>query len=236
MLTLAALAIVLAPQTAGEVVSNLLTRYNAAVSVVGNIKFVQSYKGVSVTTDTALQYEKPSKLYAKQVRPGEDPWLVTSDGQLFSYSAPLLGGFQKGKRLIERVDQLGKLLTVREIYGASLARILDRSAPMEIAIGRLEDLRLIRNQWASMQLGEPDPKGNKVVTGKWREDGGSTPSGTYEMLVSPEGDLLRYTIKEMRGFRGPDGKQIPPDLLVSDWQVTLKIDAPVDPALFSVVR
>jgi len=247
-MTALTLALLIAPQSIapaqepevkkpGVIVSELLGRYNSAVTIKGGIKFTQSYKGASVVTETTLQFEKPSKLFAKQVRTGEVPWLVTSDGNLFSYSAPPLADVQRTKRLIEPVDQLGKLLTIRDIYGAGLSRILDRSAPLEIAIGRIEDLKLIRNQWASMELLEGgDGKGNRLIVGKWREDAGSTPAGNYEMVITPAGDLIRYTVKEMRGFTGPDGKPMAPDLLVSDWQVALQIDATVDPALFTVVR
>src|SRR4051812_37388578 len=79
------------PQTpASQLVSKMLRYYADAQSMTGTITYTATDGGGKVQMVTYLQYEKPSKLFIKQVKGGSQPmqWLVTSDGKLFSYDSP----------------------------------------------------------------------------------------------------------------------------------------------------
>ncbi len=239
MLSAIALGLILqAAPTAGEVVSQMLSRYSKAVSAVGTIQFTQSFKTASVTIATQLQYEKPSKVYLRQTKVGrsEKDFLLTSDGKVFTYNAPeaAASGERPVYRFAEPVEANGKLLDVKAIYLAGVATMIDRSAPLDIIVSRREDLLFLRDQWVGLTLAV-DPKGYRI-TGKWRENAGQIVSGTIAMTISKEYDLLAYRIEEKREFRVASGQSLPADILVSDWKVDVKVDAPCDPALFTVVR
>lgn len=234
-LTLLCLALQEPQLDAATVVSRMLTRYHQAVSVVGRIQLTQSFRNTRVVVRSVLQYEKPSKFYLLQNLEASEPKtsLVTSDGKFFSYNVPELPFVAGQRRLVEAVDQNGKLLDVRDIYQASVRSLVDRSAPLDIAVSRRDDLAFLRDQWMDLQVQKQEA--DFVVSGKWREFAGQAVTGTLQMVISPEYDLKVYEIRERRQF-AYQGQRTEPDTLVSRWDVALKVDAPADPKLFTLVR
>lgn len=234
-LILAATAFQDAEVSAPQLVSKMLATYSGKKSMVGKIRFVQSVANISVSVDTAFQYELPSRIYIRQVRQSSDPAssLLSGDGKYFSYDVPRESVERQGaKRLIETVAQSGRNLTVQEIYAASASSLLDRSVPLDIAIGRLEDLKFARNQWATLEfVKSSNPEGLAAVGGQWRPYGSAPLAGSYEMWISPEGDLRRYVLRETISVVGQ-----PPQAVTSDWQISISPDGKPDPSLFRLVR
>lgn len=223
-------------ETPAALVSKMLARYSSAQTLVGTIVFVQSAAGASVTTTTHVQYEKPSKLYVRQVRASSDPAesSITCDGARFSYDVPKDVAATPGQRLIETVEQGGVRLDVKEIYAASGRSLIDRSAPLDIAISRLEDLKFLRNQWATVEsLGKTEQDGEvrQMVGGQWREYGTAAVSGRYTMWIGPQGDLRQYEVRERLAVRDQAATEV-----VSSWQVKLTVNGKPDPALFTLKR
>ncbi len=103
---------------AGVLISKAFARYDAAQTVSGTIRLIQEAKGISVQIDTELQYERPSKIYLRQVKGGSDPQqsLLVSDGIKFSFDKPLeaLGP----ARFTEDVTQKGRQQSVGDLYAA----------------------------------------------------------------------------------------------------------------------
>lgn len=199
----AALIVGQAPSSAAELLTKMLGHYRNTVSAVGSIKTVITDGAGKVGITTELQYERPSKLYIRQSVSGGKvrDMIVTSDGELFSYDVPRgHGRSRENSRLVELVRANdGFLLEVAHIYGAAVNSLHDRSAALDIVMSRPEDLRYLRNQWATLEiLREVEIAGKKatVVGGRWRQDDGSTANGSYEISISAEGELLRYVQRE----------------------------------------
>ncbi len=224
-----------APNSA-QLISAMLAKYAAARSLTGTITLTQSAMDHAGQLRTTLQFELPSKLYLRQdLATGQGrTWLVTSDGKYFSYDVPKLPWQDRGTRLVEPVVYRGRTQSVREIYAASALSLGDRSAPLDIAIGRNEDLRYLKNQWASLRyqgrtkLRDEDVH---VIMGDWREYGDAPASGQFRMMLSESGDLRQYALSENFALPTVGQKNV-----VSIWDVRLEVDAKPDPNLFKLVR
>lgn len=225
--------------SASGLVSNMLGRYADAKSMTGTIRFTQSAQRSSVSIETTLQFEKPSKLFIRQQLRSSEPmtWLVVSDGSQFSYNTPEnLPGAANLPRLVEQVEQNGVKLDTKGIYKAAASSIGDRSAPLDIVIGHPEDLKGLTYQWATLEYRGRVQLGDETVdliAGRWRPYGTAPAHGTYEMYLTPSGELRRYVVVETVSA-GPENPQM---LEVrSVWDVRVAINGKPDPALFKVVR
>jgi len=255
MLTILAFSLTLLGQAApaqnpaAQLVSKMLAYYSNAPTMTGTITLTASDGKGQVQVVTHLQYQRPSKLYIRQEKEGRDPlqWLTVSDGKLFSYDSPAnLPGRQH--RLIESVYQLianeftsdGSAVhrdyNVGEIYSVvAEASLGDRSVPLDIAIGRVEHLNHDVLTWMTVESGGKATLNGtdvNVINGKWREYGNqvSDPQyapGTYEMLITDGGKLVRYTIKRKVGPKESGGV-----LLTEAWDVDLTVNGKPDPNLF----
>lgn len=253
-------------QTASQLVSKMLQYYYEAQSLTGTITYTASDGQGQVQVVTTLQFERPSKLYMKQVKVGGQAhqWLVTSDGKQFSYDSPYgLMGSEPGKigtpggrsrRLVESVkqpvpdqivvDSSGKRhlkmadLDVRQIYAITAATIGDRSVPLDIAIGRLEDLQHDKLEWMTLALNGKltfnGAEGN-LIEGQWRQYGDqvSDPAGApgdFKMLITDDGRLLSYLVHRKVGHNKTDERD-----LTETWVVDLTPNGKTDESLFHVV-
>lgn len=223
--------------TPAAAISAAFKRYTEAKTLSGRIRWTQSANGVTVVTSTELAYERPSKLLIRQTQEASEKraWLVTSDGKLFSYDRPetLQGSFG---RLVEPVKGPSLVQTIREIYAAASKSLGDKSAILDIAIGRREDLATLRFQWATVTaIGHETIREVEctVVGGKWRESASTAPGGTYQMWISKDGDILRFAQREF--FSVPQSRAEPIEV-ISVWDADLVVNGPVDQKLFTVVR
>jgi hypothetical protein len=136
----------------------------------------------------------------------------------------------KGNRVPDFVN-----FDIRQIYAVGAGSLGDRSVPLDIAIGRREDLAHDNLQWVTVDINGKvkvnDVEGTSIV-GKWRPygDAANDPrqiSAHYEMVISEDGKLLRYTI--FQPIEGGQGSQ-----LVLNWDVDLKVGGKPDPDLFKL--
>lgn len=224
-------------------VSRMLERYHGAQTLSGTIRFTQAAGPATLVIETVVQYEWPSQLAIIQRKTGKEPqtWRLISDGELFTYEippdliagqAPAAGG--RPRRLFEKVVQNGVVHTVRDIYGIGARGLGDRSVPLDIAIGRRGDLQAVIEQWTDLRM-LPDPTGKgefRVIGGGWRAYGRAPVSGEFELWLDEDLDLRRYVLRE----RVQPRSGAPTYLVVSTWDVDLKIGGPIDPALFKIQR
>jgi hypothetical protein len=228
--------------SAAELVGKTFAHYNSAQSATGKIRMTQTMMNHSVVIDTELQFERPSKLYIKQVqssKAGSKTWLVTSDGKNFSYDPPAVVITRTTTRLMEAIEQNGRTLDYRDVYRAAVDSLGDRSAPLDVVIGRREDLDFFRNQLATVKYAGKERVGDTdvhVVTGDWREYGRAPVSGTYQMLITDAGELKRYARKETLAVNVGGGQSLPPQDVLTIWDVDVKVNGKPDAALFKVIR
>lgn len=233
-------------QSPSVLITKMFAKYAAAETLLGKIRLTQTAGSASVTVDTDLQLERPSKMYLRQARGGSDPkmWLVTSDGKMFSYGRP--EGILYGKdRYLENVHVQDKVpgldvqrdifLTNKDIYVAVRKSIGDRNAAMDIAVGRSDDLRVLTSQWTAFanygKFKVNDVEANKILGGYVGEYG-QAPSGSFELYITDDGDLVRYVVRQKMKF--PQASQETFEI-VSTWDSVLLVNAKVNPALFEVV-
>ncbi len=221
-----------------EVASKMFERYSSASSVKGQIDLTIQVTGNIFKAKTEIQYERPNKVYLKQTNLADAAQLklLSSDGKHFSYDVPdnLL---TQAKRLVEPVHPPHRdPLSIADMYKAASSSLLDRSPALDIVISSLDDLRHLRSQWASIaSRGMTEHRGRHAywIVGDWRRSAADEPSGLYEMLVTPEGDLLRFVLHQQT--MALEGGNYVPQQVVSTWDVDVRIGGPLDPALFRVV-
>jgi outer membrane lipoprotein-sorting protein len=218
------------------VVQKMIEYYNDARTMTGTIVMTTKVGEESGTITTTLQFEQPDKLYILQQKSIGDrrTWLVVSNGKHFAYDPPFTVD-DPGRRLVELVDQPGRKFTIKDIYAAAAKSIGDRSTPLDIAIGRLEDLKFLRGQWKTLRYeGKSTSQGHEVnvIMGEWRPYEAAEPHGQYRMLITNGGELKEFAKSE--AMRIPSNNQVVN--IVTTWTVNLKKDAKPDPALWSQIR
>lgn len=226
-----------AAPTPAELVSKAMSRYYSAKTIKGTITLTQTAKGASGQLVTDLQIEGPAKFYLRQQKAYEErrTWLVTSDGKWFSYEAPEGFGRQNVGRLVEPINLKGKTLSYRDVYQAALLSIGDRSAMLDLIVGRREDLEYLRDHWVGLKLAgmtQLDGEDVYVISGGWLESGAKQPSGRFQLLINKDGDVRQYTIDEAVGLDKAGAQR---EIVRSDWRVEVTVNGPVDPKLFKVV-
>lgn len=223
-------------QTPGQLVSKMLARYNAAKSLTGEIVLTQSAGEKQLTAKTAIQIDRPDKLYVRQdTRFLNEPrtFLIVSDGKRFAYDVPMLEiNNSKGKRLLEPMSQAGRQMNIGDVYAAASLSIQDRSAPLDIAISRGDDLKFLKGQWADMEFhGKEEINGKtaRLIVGAWRENPRATPSGRYQMAITDDGELLRYATQITIQIENVGTAQV-----TSVWKVNLDVNGKPNASLFTV--
>lgn len=221
--------------SAADLISKMIAKYNSAKTLKGTIVLRQGTATESGTLTTQFQFEMPSKLYIRQQKDFGDrkTWLITSDGKHFSYPAPEVFGTDS-KRLAEPINLAsGKVMGIRDIYSAIVGSIGDRSAPLDIAISRTEDLQYLRGQWYTVRLdGITKVRESEAysIIGQWKEYGDAVnPSGRFQMVIGKDGDLMRYAVEQTLEI---SGQRIN---VTSVWDVDLKVNVEVDQKLFKLV-
>lgn len=220
--------------TAAESMSKMLRRYADLPTLTGSITMTQRVGTATAIIKTQLQYERPSKLFIRQDLQSSTPqtWIVTSDGSTFSYNVPNDRPGRPGERLIEKVTSGGRLLEYQDIYAVASRSLGDRSLPLDIAISRLDDLKYLRDQWATLGFIDPQPQGLIAIGGQWREYKTAPASGTFEIWVDKDGNLRRYIQRETL-------KPLPnaePHLVTTVWDVDLVPNGKPNADLFRVLK
>lgn len=223
---------------ASMLVQKMIEYYNDADTMTGTILMTTKVADQSLSISTTMQFEKPSRIYIRQQKSIGDKrvWMIVSDGKKFAYDAPGLAAWEDpNKRLIEPVTFQGIVQKFRDIYAAGSSGLGDRSTPLDIAIGRTEDLKYLRDQWKSViYRGKSTHLGQEVnvVMGEWRPYGNAEVTGQYRMLITPGGELKEFARSEKIQPQGaPQAFDV-----VTTWTVNLKKNDRPDPNLWATVR
>ena len=224
------------PSSASDLISKMLSRYAGAKTVVGTIEMTQEAKGATVTTETELQYERPSKIYLRQAEHSSQgrSFLLTSDGRTFSYDPP--PDAPRGKaRYTELTTNGYKQLDLKEIYTATRDSIVDPNHMLNIAIGRTGDLKKFIEQIANFHLAGSQKVGDEVIyeiIGKYSLQPGAEASGDFDMYISSDGDFRKLSVRQFFGVA--KHPEIAPIAVTTTWVSTLQVNAKPNQALFTV--
>ena len=231
--------------TAGALVSKMFERYAYAKTLAGTIRTTQVAASVKLVTDTNLAYQRPSKLRLEQRRKtidGLQEKALVSDGQIFRYTPP--------ERIITATPFLREMVqppnrepqTVADLYLVLAGDLPDRSPALDAAIARPDDLRYFMNQLATFRLTGKEKVGDGeayVVEGDWRESDTTRVSGTYRLLITEAGDLLRYVL--LLNVAAPSDPNKPLGAkeqltVTTTWDVSLMVNPKINPETFDVGR
>jgi outer membrane lipoprotein-sorting protein len=232
------------PPSGAALVSKMFQLYAGAKSVEGKIRMTQKMSGHEVTVDTDLALEFPSKIYLRQLLNAGQArdWLVTSDGTTFTYNVPNAKRWSGGltNRLWENVKVGNIDQTYRDIYQASSLSLGDKGIPEDIAIAGRPQLENVRYQLATIVYKGKTKLGDvsvNVIAGDWRAYGKAPVSAKYEMYITDDGQLKRYTQDETISV-GPSNlpQSLPPQEVLTVWDVDLKVGVAPSEDTFKVVR
>lgn len=231
-------------------VSKMFAFYSKASSMTGTIRMTQTADGQSITLDTDIAYESPSKLYIKQVlhepvAPSEGfrptTWLVTSDGNKFSYDyindVRMHADKPEPSRLWEPVNGVRGVQTYQDIFLDSIHSLGDVSIPEILAIGGTTGFKTIKDEIATVEVVGPSTVNSTPVTvlkGLWGTSSKLQPTASYEMDITSTGELLRYMQDETVSVQLP-GQKMKPQRVITTWDLDLHPDAKPDESLFTVV-
>lgn len=168
-----------------------LAVYEQTKALYGQVRFVQTAAGKSVTIFSDVQLQWPNKLYIKQQSQeagGKRSWAV-ADGKTMSYDPP--ASVQSRKRLAEAQGTKN----VGEVFAVFGSTLLDRSPLIDILVGRPADIKFLKMQWVNGKFIESE-NANKVIEGDWRPYQASSVTGKYRMEITPEDQLVRYDVSE----------------------------------------
>ncbi len=251
MLTMLLAAVAIGCQDADQrltgpvVVSTMLTRYAAARTVSGTISMVQKLDNQATAIETWVEIKRPDRVYVYQKsKASKRVGFVVSDGTYVTYNPPRTSkGAPESGQLIEPLDHGDVRMTIPEMYAIASRSLLDCSTPLDIAIAGVEDLKMNRDRWATCKLAgevEVDGKPAYRVIGDWRPVAKMLPTGKYEMIISKQGDLLRYNCQEVmnrtfkEGEKGKEKEWSETHVFDTAYVVNLKVDGPVNEKLFTV--
>lgn len=236
------------PPKPADLVSKMMDHYSQANTLSGKLTYTQTAQGPDETGkmrvytaqgETDVQVERPNKIYVLQVMDGHDDNMnptkvksrIVSNGSRFLYAVPMKFDVPY-EELRENVNQGGQQLNVADIYNIGGSGLIIKPAPLDVVIGRTEDLKLFRDQIVSLDdEGRDTVNGQpvRIIGGDWREYASAPPSAKYQLAITDSGDLLRYTTKEK--VADPSGKIQPVDV-TTVWNVDIKVNGPVDESLF----
>ncbi len=221
--------------TPSQLASKMFAKYADAKKLSGTVSFRQSGGGVTALFDTVIQYERPYKLYIREERRDRKlVGLTVADGTMFTYEMPDNLAQRAGDRLYELQNQKGVVNSIVDVYTIAQPGLLSQSPVLDLLIAKTEHLRFFRGQLASVGWhngNEPEPGQAGLIAGNWRAYASAPITGKYILAISPEGDVLRYTVNENLSVPGEK-----PIAVVSQWTVNVKVGDGGDEKLYRVVR
>jgi hypothetical protein len=229
-----------APQpkvSASQIMSKMFAHYADAKSAVGTVKMAQTADGVTVHTNTDLQFERPNLIFLHQARDGSRArqWFLTSDGREFSYDRPEDQVYGPD-RFVEYVTQHNVTLTISEYLLASMKSMGDINPMLESAIASREWLKRLTGQWASLTYrGRSTVNGQEVdwISGKFRETAFAKASGEFEAFITDSGDFVRYVLHQQVTFKRLRKEPIN---ITTIWDADIKLNVKTDPSLYKVLK
>ena len=231
---------------AKDLIGKMFARYAGGKTVAGRIRMVQTAMNVTIQVDTTIALERPDLIHIEQRQlDGTKPQAtLISDGVRFVYTAQL-GTVKDTMRMMESLHPNSKsALHIPEIYPCVFTSLADRSFPLDVAVGRTADLKILTQHLAAFTMsGKSNVLGRDVydIRGDWRE-ANSTTLGSFDLYITPDGDFVRLERRANFGVNPkwlkdhrlptnayPDG--IP---VVSTWDGDLKVGVPIDHAEFAI--
>lgn len=222
----------------GQVLSDCISHYYYAGNISGTIVTTIKDRGKVATVTTRLQISSPDRFFFEQYS-SVNPKLkvrAISDGKRYAYPAPRPTdpNMDTTTYLVEPVLQNnGLLMDYKAMYGIISETVVDRSVPLEIAVGRDKDLQTISSLLSKLRDGgTTEYKGETVniVFGQFKPYPSASKSVNCAFFVNSAGDLRFFKVQG--SLPGADNK---PVAIETEWDVSLKVNdqTAIDKKLYS---
>ena len=254
MTSLLLLALATSPQAAtpqetgpkpAALLGKMFARYAEANALSGRVNYRQvgtangQSAELTVTTEFAILRPAQLRIVQSSSKHKQKKFVVTSDGNEFTYDVPDLEAGPNLRLSQPAVDPAGAP-NVGRLLAFSRASLPDSRSPfLAVACGAVWDLKNLQGQWASLQSGGPgDVNGVAchIVKGKWRQAASQSPTGTFAAWITPEGDLLKYSTEEKLDFNDENKKPLGTATILSEWTGTVTLNPVIADGTFKVVR
>lgn len=213
--------------SAEQTLSDCIKHYYYAGNISGTIVATLKDRGRSANIMTRLQISSPNRLFLEQYS-SINPKLrvrAISDGTRYAYPAPQPTdpNMDKTTYLVEPVLQNnGYLMDYRAMYAIISETVVDRSVPLEIAIGRDVDLKTLNSLLSNLKDGgvrEYNGESVSVVIGQIKPYPSSPGKLNCAFFINPLGDLRFFKVQGV--LKDATNKEIPVE---TEWQVQLKVN------------
>lgn len=230
------------PATPGALISKALVHYKEAQSLRGSIRLIQTAKDqsgsdivVEIATDLAV--DKPSKFVIRQAKKGGDAnrFVAVSNGIGFAYSKPK--GVLGPDFFVEEVLQHGVSQKVADMYRPAARGLLDRSEVLDTIFAETrDDFSAAVSHWTALRFAGKLTLRNTegtVIEGEYAEILNEDATGTFQLVISDSGDILRYVVKNRYAVPNQPGQTV--DVL-STWDVDVKTGVKNDDSLYKLKK
>jgi hypothetical protein len=244
-----------AAPTPQALISQMVSKYAKAPTLNGAIEAEILVKGERVRVSTEVSYVRPNRLAIRQAESfkGTRNYLVVSDGVGFVYSNPVEDLRKREPLLYEPAVRTNpprpennfqrtlESLTIGDIYVAGSQSLADRSVPLDLAIGRREDLEFLQGQLVEVKDGGDvvfNGQRARRIFGPWRPFAQAAHAlAQYELFITPEADLVGYRMTENFRVKGEGRNAREVDVqMVSTWKVAFQVGAPIEGSRFRLPR
>lgn len=222
---------------------DMIERYQNKLCASGTIVWTVKSPKDSLKVKTDLQYLNPNKVYINQTmtggREGAKNRFIVSDGKAFAYFPVNESVVQSNSKVFAepvKEPRTGKLQTTKEIYIIGAKGLLDKSTPLDIVMGRPDNLAHLDRLIATVEDGgRADVNGQtcRVLKGKMRTMYDAPPSIDFTVSISAKNDLVQMQTVER--FKADNGQTITM-LMIWDVDVTVNDEKAIKSSLFKLPK
>lgn len=185
-----------------EAIERVIKANSNQLCAKGKISLLVKSSQDSLKVNTDFQYLSPNKVYIRQDSLGKSRryTLLVSDGKSFVYSPQQLTQVPaKTDFIAEPVrDAKGDLLVVRDMYTVAQTFFIDRSIPLDIVMGRVDNSMHLSKILTDLKFGEDVVVGEeklKTINGLMRVDYNSPAAIPFQMVIG-ENKIYQMVTKE----------------------------------------
>lgn len=207
----------------------MIERYQNKLCASGTIVWTVTSPQDSMKVKTDLQYLSPAKVFINQQSIGgaqSKRKFLISDGQRFVYQIKNTDKVHSNSDTFTepiREPRTGKLLTKDEVYIIGAKGLLDNYIPLDIVMGRPDNLAHLDRLIAKglQDGGRADVNGQtcRVLKGRLSTKYDEVPSIDFTVSISAENDLVQMQTVER--YKVDNGQTV---AILMTWDVNVKVN------------
>lgn len=217
-----------------RLINAMIARYSNAKSLQGTLHLTLKTEQQSGEATTYVAFKTPNLIRIVQNSPLFKSKFIKCDGKVVAYTIP---EGSPTEALAEPAFKDGVGLLVRDMYHIGGPGLKDRNAAFDIIMGAPSDIRAALNQWASFNYQGSAQVGDRLVhtiQGDYRDGRDAPKSGTYELRLTDQGDIVSYAISVLVESKRVNGLSSGIHRVVSSWIVNVQVDPEIPDSFFTL--